>query len=121
MLDVYAWEANSNSGKPLIFLAKKDAEFNFHYVDIGKFEQHQPEYLALNPQGTVHTVIHDGKIMTDSYVHNLPDMLRAIVNEEATPNIIDWLAKIGSRPGVIDAIAKRRSTLAPVLHYAPKL
>ncbi len=66
MLEVYTWEVNSNSGKPLIFMTEKGVEFDFHYIDITKFEQHQPEYLKLNPQGTVPTVIHDGKIMTES-------------------------------------------------------
>lgn len=66
MLEVYTWEVNSNSGKPLIFLTEKGVEFEFHYIDITKFEQHQPEYLKLNSQGTVPTVVHDGKIMTES-------------------------------------------------------
>lgn len=66
MLEVYTWEVNSNSGKPLIFLKEKGVEFDFHYVDITKFEQHRPEYLELNPQGTVPTVVHDGKVMTES-------------------------------------------------------
>jgi len=66
MLQVYTWEVNSNSGKPLIFLTEKGVEFDFHYIDVLKFEQHQPEYLKLNPQGTVPTVVHDGKVMTES-------------------------------------------------------
>jgi glutathione S-transferase/GST-like protein len=66
MLEVYTWEVNSNSGKPLIFLSEKGADFEFHYVDVLKFEQHQPEYLKLNPDGTVPTVVHDGKVMTES-------------------------------------------------------
>lgn len=65
-LQVYSWEVNSNSGKPLIFLKEKGVEFEFHYVDVLKFEQHQPEYLQLNPDGTVPTVIHDGRVMTES-------------------------------------------------------
>ena len=66
MLEIYTWEVNSNSGKPLIFLREKGVEFDFHYIDVLKFEQHQPEYLKLNPQGTVPTVVHDGKVMTES-------------------------------------------------------
>ena len=65
-LEVYTWEVNSNSGKPLIFLKEKGVEFDFHYVDVLQFEQHQPEYLALNPDGTVPTVVHNGKVMTES-------------------------------------------------------
>jgi glutathione S-transferase/GST-like protein len=66
MLAVYTWEVNSNSGKPLIFLKEKGSEFKFHYIDVLKFEQHQPEYLKLNPEGTVPTVVHNGKVMTES-------------------------------------------------------
>ena len=66
MLAVYTWEVNSNSGKPLIFLKEKGADFEFNYVDVLRFEQHQPEYLKLNPDGTVPTIVHDGKIMTES-------------------------------------------------------
>jgi GST-like protein len=66
MLQVYTWEVNSNSGKPLLFLKEKGAEFEYHYVDVLQFEQHDPEYLELNPAGTVPTVVHDGKILTES-------------------------------------------------------
>lgn len=66
MLEVHSWEVNSNSGKPVLFLKEKGAEFEFHYVDVLRFEQHGPEYLKLNPEGTVPTVIHDGKVLTES-------------------------------------------------------
>lgn len=66
MLEVHTWEVNSNSGKPILFLKEKGAEFEFHYVDVLKFEQHGPDYLELNPEGTVPTVVHDGKILTES-------------------------------------------------------
>jgi len=66
MLDVYTWEPNANSGKPLLMLTEKGAEFRHHYIDIGKREQHSPEYLKINPNGTVPTVIHDGHVMTES-------------------------------------------------------
>jgi GST-like protein len=66
MLEVHTWEVNSNSGKPLIFLKEKGVDFDFHYVDVLKFEQHRPEYLKLNPDGTVPTVVHNGKVMTES-------------------------------------------------------
>ena len=65
MLEVYTWEVNSNSGKPILFLKEKGADFKFNYVDVLTFEQHLPEYLKLNPAGTVPTVVHDGKVMTE--------------------------------------------------------
>ncbi len=66
MLEVYTWEVNSNSGKPILFLKEKGADFKFNYVDVLTFEQHDPEYLGLNPAGTVPTVVHNGKILTES-------------------------------------------------------
>lgn len=66
MLEVHTWEVNSNSGKPIIFLKEKGVDFDYHYVDVLKFEQHQAAYLKLNPEGTVPTVIHDGAVMTES-------------------------------------------------------
>lgn len=63
---VHTWEPNSNSGKPLFALAEKGVAFDHVYVDITAFEQHAPEYLALNPAGTVPTLVHDGRIFTES-------------------------------------------------------
>ena len=66
MLEVYTWEPNANSGKPLLMLKEKGAAFDYHYVDMGKREHHKPAYLKLNPNGTVPTVIHDGLVLTES-------------------------------------------------------
>jgi glutathione S-transferase/GST-like protein len=66
MLEVYTWEPNANSGKPLLMLKEKGVEFVYHYIDMGKREQHSPEYLQLNPNGTVPTVVHDGLVLTES-------------------------------------------------------
>ena len=63
---VHTWEPNSNSGKPLFALAEKGVDFDHAYVDIVKFEQHMPEYLALNPAGTVPTMVHGDRIFVES-------------------------------------------------------
>ena len=52
---VHTWEPNSNSGKPLFALAEKGVAFEYHYINLTDFEQHAPEYLKLNPAGTVPT------------------------------------------------------------------
>lgn len=66
MLEVYTWEPNANSGKPLLMLKEKGVEFAYHYIDLGRREQHSRAYLELNPNGTVPTVIHDGRVLTES-------------------------------------------------------
>ncbi|HTW38433.1 MAG TPA: glutathione S-transferase family protein [Steroidobacteraceae bacterium] len=66
MLEVYTWEPNANSGKPLLMLKEKGVDFVYHYIDMGKREQHSPQYLELNPNGTVPTVVHEGHVLTES-------------------------------------------------------
>lgn len=68
---VYTWEPNSNSGKPLFVLNEKGAAgdaigFDYHYVSLPDFEQHAPEFLAINPDGTVPALVHGGRVFTES-------------------------------------------------------
>ena len=66
MLDVYTWEPNANSGKPLFCLHEKGVPFTYHYVDMGAHEHFAPAFLAINPDGTVPAIVHDGFTMTES-------------------------------------------------------
>ena len=50
---LYHWEPNANSGKPMLALMEKGVDFNSHYVDLLNFDQHKPDYLAINPEGTI--------------------------------------------------------------------
>jgi GSH-dependent disulfide-bond oxidoreductase len=60
MTDVtlYHWEPNANSGKPMLALMEKGVAFDSHYLDLLNFDQHQPSYLAINPQGTIPAMTH---------------------------------------------------------------
>jgi len=66
MLTLYHWEPNANSGKPMLTLAEKGVEYRSHYLDLLKFDQHQPEYLQVNPDGTLPALVHDGRVLTES-------------------------------------------------------
>jgi GSH-dependent disulfide-bond oxidoreductase len=66
MLQVYTWEPNSNAGKPIFALCEKGVPFEYKFINILNFDQHDPEYLKLNPAGTVPTMVHNGKIFTES-------------------------------------------------------
>src|SRR5687767_6661845 len=68
MLTIYHWEPNANSGKPILAAFEKGVAFESVYVDMLGFEQHQPEYLKVNPNGTVPAMVHDGKLVQESTV-----------------------------------------------------
>lgn len=70
MLEVYHAEPVANSMKVLLCLKEKRLEFVSHYVDLLRFEQHQPQFLKINPNGQVPVLIHDGAVITESTVIN---------------------------------------------------
>lgn len=57
---LYHWEPNANSGKPMLALMEKGVAFESHYLDMLQFDQHKPEYLKINPQGTIPAMTHSG-------------------------------------------------------------
>ncbi|MEH3106232.1 MAG: glutathione S-transferase family protein [Sphingomonas fennica] len=68
MADVtlYHWEPNANSGKPMLTLAEKGVAYDSHYLDLLNFDQHKPEYLAINPLGTIPAMTHGTRVLTES-------------------------------------------------------
>ena len=68
MTDVtlYHWEPNANSGKPMLALMEKGVKFESHYLDMLNFDQHKPEYLAVNSQGTIPAMTHGTRVLTES-------------------------------------------------------
>ena len=66
MLTLYHWEPNANSGKPMLALFEKGVEFHSHYMDLLGFDQHKPEYLRINPNGTLPALVHDDLVLTES-------------------------------------------------------
>lgn len=69
-LKLYHAEPLANSGKALIALKEKQLDFESVYVDLHKFEQHQDWFIAINPEGQVPVLDHDGIIITHSTVIN---------------------------------------------------
>jgi glutathione S-transferase/GST-like protein len=50
----------------LFCLHEKGVPFTYHYVDMGAHEHHAPAFLAINPDGTIPAIVHDGFTMTES-------------------------------------------------------
>ncbi len=48
---LYHWEPNANSGKPMLALMEKGVAFDSHYLDLLRFDQHQPGLPGDQPAG----------------------------------------------------------------------
>jgi len=68
MLKLYHAEPAANSLKTLINVKEKGLQFESVYVDLHKFEQHEPWFVAINPEGQVPVLDHDGHIITHTTV-----------------------------------------------------
>jgi glutathione S-transferase len=70
MVDLYHAEPAANSLKVLIGIKEKGIAFTSHVVNLHKFEQHEPWFVKINPNGQVPVLVHDGKTITESTVIN---------------------------------------------------
>src|SRR2546429_9186400 len=69
-LKYYHAEPAANSLKSMIPLIEKGLPFQSVYVDLHKFEQHADWFVAINPEGQVPVLDHDGVIITHTTVIN---------------------------------------------------
>jgi glutathione S-transferase/GST-like protein len=50
----------------MLALMEKGVAFESHYLDLLNFDQHAPEYLKINPNGTIPALVHDDLMLTES-------------------------------------------------------
>ncbi len=68
MLELYHTATSTCSQKVRMTLAEKGVEFVSRNVNLRLNENLTPEYLKLNPNGVVPTLVHDGNVILDSSV-----------------------------------------------------
>ncbi len=68
MLTLYHGLASTCSKKVRLALFEKGIPFESRLLNLQKFEQHAPEYLAINPNGVVPAIVHDGRAVIESSV-----------------------------------------------------
>jgi glutathione S-transferase len=70
VLALYHYWDSVCSFKVRLCLAEKGLAWTDRHVDLLKFEQLSPEYLAINPNGVVPSLVHDGQVVIESSVIN---------------------------------------------------
>jgi len=69
-LKYYHAEPLANSLKSMVPLKEKGLAYESVYVDLHKFEQHSDWFVAINPEGQVPVLDHEGAIITHTTVIN---------------------------------------------------
>ena len=70
MLTLYHGDTSVCSQKVRLVLYEKGLEWEGRFIDLGKGDQHTPEYLKLNPKAVVPTLVDDGKVVVESTMIN---------------------------------------------------
>ncbi|WP_370270750.1 glutathione S-transferase family protein [Nioella sp.] len=68
MIELYGYPKSTCTQKVKLCLFEKALPFSDRPVDLAKQEHLTPDYLALNPNGVVPTLVHDGAVIHDSSV-----------------------------------------------------
>jgi len=68
MIELWHEWNSVQSFKVRVVLAEKELPWTEHRVELLRFEHLQPDYLALNPNGVVPTLVHDGRLVFESSV-----------------------------------------------------
>ncbi len=70
MVELYHFWSSVCSVKVRMALGEKQVPWTSRYIDLFRFDQLTPEYLAVNPDGVVPTLVHDGEPILESSVIN---------------------------------------------------
>ena len=70
MIELYHFWSSVCSVRCRMALEEKGVKWTSRYIDLFKFDQLKPEYLAINPDGVVPTLVHDGEPVRESTIIN---------------------------------------------------
>jgi glutathione S-transferase len=68
MLELYHAHHSTCSQKVRLCMAEKGLTFKGHLINLATKEQLDPEYLKINPNGVVPSLVHEGLVVIDSSV-----------------------------------------------------
>jgi glutathione S-transferase len=68
MITLYHADTAVCAAKVRVVLAEKSIPFEGRLIDLGKGEQFSPDYMKLNPNAVVPTLVHDDEVITESTV-----------------------------------------------------
>ncbi len=132
MLELYHNGMSTCSQKVRLCLAEKGLDWTGHAMDLRAGDQHKPDYLSLNPNGVVPTLVDDGEVIVESTLINeylddrFPDPSLRPADALSTARMRLWTKQLDegllAETGVLsNAIAFRFQKLAKGEAFANKL
>lgn len=88
-LALYHFGPVANSLTPLLCLLEKGLDFENRVLDSRKWEHHDPAFRAINPEGIVPVLLHDGRVVRESTVIN--EYLEDVFPETSLRPANPWL------------------------------
>ncbi len=94
-IHLFGASGSNNYMRAALMLEEKQLNWQSHSVNLLKYEQFEPEYLAINPQGSIPTMIHDGIAIYGS--ENILKYLESIfpnpsfINKEKESEMWEWV------------------------------
>ena len=61
----HGWRSSA-SRRVRLCLEEKGLAYESHVVDMANMEHHSPDYLKINPNGTIPALVHDDLVLTES-------------------------------------------------------
>jgi glutathione S-transferase len=68
MIELYHADMSTCAQKIRLLMAEKGLQWEGHLLNLRHRDQHAPDYLKLNPNGVVPTLVHDGIVILESTV-----------------------------------------------------
>ena len=89
MLELYHTSGSVCSQKVRLALAEKGLDWADRHIELSKDEHLRAEYLALNPNGVVPTLVHGGRVVIGSFAGavNDPAWVLNLRDRDANPGV----------------------------------
>ncbi|MGR9053346.1 MAG: glutathione S-transferase family protein, partial [Gammaproteobacteria bacterium] len=122
MIEVYFGPPSIYGRKVLIVLMEKKLDFGIRLINFADKDQRKPDYLALNPNGKVPTLIDRGHVIYESSAiaeyldeaYPSPPLMPSDPYQRARIRMIDDFCDLYLYPSLINCIVKKWFTHEPI-------
>ncbi len=125
MLELYHNDMSVCAQKVRLALAEKGLEYQAHHLNLRAGDQKKPDYLALNPNGVVPTLVDDGTVFIESTVINeyiddaFPEPPLMPGDPTGRARVRQWTKQIDG--GIFAATGTVSMSIAFHLQYTPEV